>query len=100
MMSRLRAASESKYQGALVAWLNTVYAEVLRFVDPAVAMDYEVRAAFRSYIPVKQQPRIVALFLGLYAAAGVGHNDPPKLFETMLDYCVPIGNAGSRDNAT
>jgi hypothetical protein len=88
-MNALRAAPKVKFPAAMVTWLNAIYAEVLRFVDPAIALDYEVRAAFRGYIPVKQQPRIVALFLGLYAAAGVSRNDPPPRGGRRISHISP-----------
>jgi len=33
-----------------------------------------VRDAFRNYIPIGQQARMVALFMALYSAAGIGRN--------------------------
>jgi hypothetical protein len=67
----LRKAPEADYKTRLAEWLNTAYADVLQFVDPANDDEVKVRDAFRSYTPVGQQPRMVTLFMGLYAAAGV-----------------------------
>jgi hypothetical protein len=67
----LRKAPEGEYQTRLQEWLNHAYADVLRFVDPATADETSLRDAFRSYKPVAQQPRMLTLFTGLYAAAGI-----------------------------
>lgn len=68
----LRLAPESEFKQRLAEWLNAAYADVLQFIDPATADEVMVRDAFRSYNPIGQQPRMVTLFIGLYAAAGVG----------------------------
>jgi hypothetical protein len=67
----IRLAPESDYQTRLAEWLNTAYADALAFIDPATATENQIRDAFRHYKPVGQQSRMVALFLGLYSAAGV-----------------------------
>src|SRR5688572_2283581 len=67
----IRLAPESDYQLRLAEWLNTAYADALAFIDPATATENQIRDAFRHYQPVGQQPRMVTLFLGLYAAAGI-----------------------------
>lgn len=68
----IRRAPEGEYKLRLAEWLNGAYADVIRYVDPAKDDEVAVRDAFRNYIPVGQQPRMVSLFLQLYAAAGVG----------------------------
>jgi Family of unknown function (DUF5343) len=68
----IRKAPENEYKQRLVEWLNGAYADALKFVDPATADEIAVRDAFRNYTPIGQQPRMVSLFIGLYAAAGVG----------------------------
>ena len=67
----IRLASESEYQQRLQEWLNTSYADVLSFVDPQTDDETKIRDAFRSYKPIGQQSRMVTLFLGLCAAAGM-----------------------------
>ncbi len=67
----LRLAPEAEFKTRMVEWLNGAYADVLNFIDPATADEVAIRDAFRSYQPVGQQPRMVTLFQGLYAAAGV-----------------------------
>jgi len=67
----LRRAPEQEFPVRLTEWLNRVYADVLLYIDPATASKGAILDAFRSYNPVAQQPRMVSLFTGLYAAAGV-----------------------------
>jgi hypothetical protein len=67
----IRKAPEAEYQQRLVAWLRGAYADVFSFVDPATDDEIKVRDAFRNYTPVGQQARMVTLFLGLCAAAGM-----------------------------
>lgn len=71
----LRLAPQAEFQAAMKKWLDSAYADVLQFVDPATDNDTSVRDAFRNYRPVGQQDRMVTLFLRLYEAAGV---TPPK----------------------
>ena len=66
----IRVASEPDYKQRLVEWLDGVYADVIEFVDPSRDDETKIRDAFRLYQPHGQQPRMVSLFLGLYAAAG------------------------------
>jgi hypothetical protein len=68
----IRKAPQGEYKDRLVQWLNGVYADALNFIDPATSDETAIRDAFRSYEPVGQQPRMVALFIGLYAEAGLG----------------------------
>ena len=68
----IRKAPEAEFKNRLVEWLNGAYADALKFVDPATADETAIRDAFRNYTPIGQQPRMVTLFIGLYAAAGVG----------------------------
>lgn len=67
----IRKAPEAEYQQRLTTWLNTAYADALQFIDPATADETQIRDAFRNYTPIGQQSRMVSLFMGLYAAAGV-----------------------------
>ena len=72
----LRLAPESEYQQRLAEWLNSAYEDALAYVDPATSTDSEIRDAFRTYKPIGQQSRMVTLFQGLYAAAGIGSERP------------------------
>lgn len=71
ILEGLRRAPEPELPKRLTEWLNTAYADVLRFIDPASADEGAIRDAFRDYDPVGQQPRMVTLYIGLYTAAGV-----------------------------
>lgn len=67
----IRKAPEPQYKERLSEWLKGVYADVFSYVDPAEDDETAIRDAFRSYNPVGQQPRMVTLFIGLRAAAGL-----------------------------
>lgn len=71
MFESIRKAPEAEYQNRLQAWLNSAYADVLSYVDPANDDETKIRDAFRDYRPTGQQARMVTLFTRLYAAAGV-----------------------------
>lgn len=70
-MERLRTAPESEYKKLLEEWIKEAYADVFSFVDPKVDDETRVRDAFRSYQPMGQQTRMVTLFMGLCAEAGL-----------------------------
>ncbi|MEI9992066.1 MAG: DUF5343 domain-containing protein [Rhizomicrobium sp.] len=76
-LESLRLAPQGEYQKRLAEWLNGAYADVLTIIDPATATDTQVRDAFRSYNPLGQQDRMVTLFCGLYAAAGIRPEKSP-----------------------
>ncbi len=67
----LRLAPETEYKARLEEWLNAAYADVRKFVDPATDGQAQIRDAFRPFQPTAQQSRMVILFSGLYAAAGI-----------------------------
>jgi hypothetical protein len=73
-LEALRRASEPEFKNQLTAWVSGAYADVMQFVN---ASDDEtaIRDAFRSYNPVGQQPRMVALFMGLCRSAGMRVDD-------------------------
>lgn len=71
VLEGLRLAPETEYKARLAEWLNAVYADVLEFVDPATDDEPKIRDAFRPFRPTGQQSRMVILFSGLYAAAGI-----------------------------
>jgi hypothetical protein len=70
-LEALRLAPEAEFKARLAEWLNGAYADALRYVDPSVDDEIRIRDAFRSYSPVGQQARMVTLFTGLFAAAGI-----------------------------
>ncbi len=67
----IRLAPEAEYKKRLEDWLKGAYADVFAFVDPSTDEEVRIRDAFRSYQPVGQQNRMVTLFQGLCAAAGL-----------------------------
>jgi Family of unknown function (DUF5343) len=67
----LRLAPEAEFKKRLGEWLKGAYADVFAFVDPSKDGDGRIRDAFRTYHPVGQQQRMVLLFQGLCAAAGL-----------------------------
>jgi hypothetical protein len=71
-LESLKLAPEAEFKERIVQWLNAAYADVLKFIDPHTADDMALKDAFRIYNPPGQRDRMVTLFVGLYAAAGVG----------------------------
>jgi hypothetical protein len=67
----IRTSPEAEYQRRLEEWLKGAYAEVFAFVDPVKDDEIKIRDAFRSYNPAGQQERMVTLYQGLCAAAGL-----------------------------
>lgn len=67
----LRLAPEAEFTKHLEGWLKSAYAPVFSFVDPAKDGETRIRDAFRGYHPAAQQSRMVTLFTGLCAAAGL-----------------------------
>lgn len=67
----IRLAPEGEYKKRLEDWLKGAYADVFSFVDPTTDDEVRVRDAFRNYQPMGQQARMVTLFMGLCAAAGL-----------------------------
>lgn len=95
----LRLAPEGEYQQRMADWLNSAYADVLRYVDPQSADETAVRDAFRSYSPVGQQPRMVSLFLGLYAAAGIGREKPAATRQPRKGRAAAAANGSNASSA-
>jgi hypothetical protein len=67
----LRLATEADFKKNLEGWMKSAYAPVFSFVDPAKDGETRIRDAFRGYNPAAQQSRMVTLFTGLCAAAGL-----------------------------
>ena len=76
VLEGLRLAPETEYKARLAEWLNAAYADVREFVDPANDDEAKIRDAFRPFKPTAQQSRMVTLFSGLYAAAGIAAEKP------------------------
>ncbi|MBB2823319.1 UNVERIFIED_ORG: hypothetical protein GGD59_006625 [Rhizobium esperanzae] len=74
----LRKASEPEFRKRVAEWLDGAYADALAFIEPSTAEETDIRDAFRSYKPVGQQDRMVTLFVGLYAYAGIRTERAPR----------------------
>lgn len=108
VLEGIRLAPEAEYKKRLEDWLKGTYADVFAFVDPTKDDEVRIRDAFRSYQPVGQQARMVTLFQGLCAAAGLipdktpaaprarGHNRPAA---TSLNKKVAASGSARRTPA-
>jgi len=67
----IRLAPEAEYKNRLADWLKGTYAGIFAIVDPTKDEPVRIRDAFRGYNPVGQQDRMVILFEGLCAEAGL-----------------------------
>ena len=70
-LEALRLAPEAEYKAKQEEWLKSAYADIFSIVDPAKDDETRIRDAFRNYQPVGQQSRMVTLFMGLCANAGM-----------------------------
>jgi hypothetical protein len=67
----LRKAGSDEYRLRLGEVVRAAYAEIFTYRDPATDDVSKIEDAFRSYEPVSMRPRMVRLFLGLCAEAGI-----------------------------
>lgn len=67
----LRKAGSDEFRLRLAEVIRAAYAEVFTYRDPAIDDVAKIEDAFRSYEPVSMRPRMVRLFLGLCAEAGI-----------------------------
>ncbi len=72
----LRLAPEAEYKKRQEDWLKSAYADIFAYVDLLKDDETRIRDAFRSYQPVGQQARMVSLFMGLCANAGMLPDKP------------------------
>lgn len=70
-MQDLRKAGSDEYRLRLGEVIRAAYAEVLIYRDPAVDEPDKITDAFRDFKPVGMRDRMVRLFLGLCAEAGI-----------------------------
>jgi hypothetical protein len=82
-----KAPTEDDAKARFAESPRDTYAEVFNFVDPAKDTAEHVEGAFRAYVPEGQRGRMVTLFLGLCAHAGLIQNHPKR---------SKMRNAGSR----
>lgn len=78
MFEGIRVAPESDFKQKLADWLKAAYADVFAFVDPTNDDETRIRDAFRNYQPIGQQGRMVTLFQGLCAVAGLMPEKPQQ----------------------
>jgi hypothetical protein len=71
ILEGISLAPEVEYKKRLEDWLKGTYADIFLVVDPAKDDETRIRDAFRGYMPHGQQTRMVTLFVGLCAAAGL-----------------------------
>ena len=71
LFGRVARASEGEYLELLADIVRNSYHSVFVIVNPAVDSVSEVSDAFRQYRPEAQRERMVTLFMGLCAAAGI-----------------------------
>jgi hypothetical protein len=67
----IRTAPSDQYRGLIADLLRKVYAPVFTVVDATTATIPQIEDAFRKFIPPVQRPRMVTLFTGLMAYAGM-----------------------------
>lgn len=74
----LRFANDEEFPGVLAGVLQAAYKDIFDHVDPGTATLSAVTNAFFPYSPGGQRDRMVSLFLGLVAAAGLPVRELPK----------------------
>ena len=74
----LQRAPQDQFKELLASVVRSAYSDVFQFADPAKDEVSKVRDAFRVYEPRGQQSRMVTLFLGLCAEAGIISEMPKR----------------------
>jgi hypothetical protein len=97
-MEGLRRATTDEFKARLEEVVRAAYAEVFQFTDPAKDDATRIADAFRSYQPAGQRARMVTLFMGMCAAAGiVSENGTRKAAPTArpMKKTEPLRRAGN-----
>lgn len=77
VMEGLRLSPEGEFTARMGDWVRAAYADALMFIEPD-AEESAIRDTFRSFNPIGQQPRMVALFTGLMIEAGLREKSDKK----------------------
>jgi hypothetical protein len=100
-----KAASEDEYRARLAEIVRAEYAEIFTYRDPATEDPAALEGAFRAFEPHGMRPRMLRLFLGLCAEAGIIENDGmPRITRTRATTSRPPATSsgtsvrGSRRN--
>lgn len=80
----LRKAGSEEFPARLADVVRAAYADVFTYRDPATEDVSKIEDAFRNYEPMSMRPRMVRLFLGLCAEAGI------------IETASPVANVPSR----
>lgn len=71
LLDEVRRATDEDLSAVLARSVRRSYADVFSVLDPATATDGAVAEAFRLRQPAAQRPKMIALFRGLSAMAGL-----------------------------
>ena len=75
-LRKIKTASTDDIQATLADWVREMYKPILSYVDPTDDVT-RITDQFRHYEPAAQRGRMVTLFLGLCAKAGLIEKVPP-----------------------
>ena len=102
--ARIRVAdSADSYAEAVAELLRSAYAPIFDETDPKAADEAELRSAFERYHPAEERERMVSLFIGLLAEAGLRGDEsslvPPSMGGALRRQRQFMGNVGKPKKA-
>jgi hypothetical protein len=95
----LRSAGSEEYRTRLAEVLHAAYSEVFIYRNPAEDEPEKVEEAFRTYKPVSMRDRMVRLFMGLCAEAGIISSVPRVPKVRVVGAAAAGKNTGSKKPA-